>query len=348
MAEKKSVVNYDSIMRNLKARRFSPLYLLMGDESYYIDKISDYIAANVLKPEEQDFNLSVVFGSDVTAKQIVDMALRYPMMSEFQVVIVKESQNLKKLEAIEKYVDKQMMKSTILVLCNKNGSLDRRKKTNAALLSKIENVGGVVFESKKMRDSDLPGFINNYLKTKNVGIDEKSAHMIADHIGADLSRLISELDKVTLSLPDNDRRITPEVVERQIGISKDYNAYELRNALINRDVLKANLVINYFDKNPKSGSNYILIPTLFSFFQNLMIAYYSPNRANENDVARFLDLKSGWAAKDYMIGMRNFSGIKTMQIISKIREIDAKMKGLDNPNTSAGDLMKELVFFILH
>jgi len=172
--------------------------------------------------------------------------------------------------------------------------------------------------------------------------------MVADYIGADLSRLTSELDKVIMSLPDNDRRITPDVVEQQIGVSKDYNGYELRNAIANHDILKANRIVKYFDNNPKTGNAFMLIPMLFSYFQNLMLAYYAPNRTNENDVAKWLDLKSSWAAKEFITGMRNYSGVKVMQIIEKIRETDAKSKGLDNPNTGVGELLKELVFFILH
>ncbi len=343
MAEKKSVGNtFEEIMRDLKAGQFAPVYVLMGEESYYIDRITDYIAQHVLREEERDFNQTVVFGADVTAGQVADMAKRFPMMAEKQVVIVKEAQNIKNWERLEAYFDKPQP-TTVLVLAYKNGTIDGRKK----ILPKAQQAG-VVFESKKKRDYELPGFIEGYLRTKQCTIDNKSSQMIADHIGADLSRLTSELDKVVLSLPENDRRITPDVVERQIGVSKDFNGFELRNAIANRDVMKANRIVKYFDNNPKAGSAFMLIPMLFSYFQNLMLAYYAPNRSNENDVAKWLDLRSGWAAKEYMTGMRNYSGMKVMQIIGKIREIDAKSKGLDNPNTGVGELLKELVGFIFH
>ena len=342
MAEKKTGATFENIMRDLKARKFSPIYILMGEEAYFIDKISDYIAENVLQPEERDFNQNIVFGSDVNAAQVADLAKGYPMMSEYRVVIVKEAQNIRAAEPLEKYLEKPVM-STILVLCHKNGSIDRRKK----LVSKAE-AAGVVFESKKKRDYELPGFIEGYLLKHKVAIDNKSASMIADHIGSDLGRLTSELDKLQISLPENDRRVTPEIVEERIGVSKDFNAFELRNAIVNRDVFKANQIINYFDRNPKAGSIFAFLPLLFNYFQNLMLSYYAPNRNNENSVAQFLDLRSVWAVKDYMVGMRNYTGMKTMQIISKFREIDAKSKGIDNPNTSSGELMKELIFFILH
>ena len=342
MAEAKKV-SFDSIMDDLKARRFAPVYYLMGDEPYYIDKISDYIAEHVLQPEERDFNQTVLFGSDVTASQVADYARRYPMMSEHQVVIVKEAQNIKNIEALEKYF-KQPLASTILVMCHKNGSVDGRKREYV----KAIQTAGVLFESKKLRDRDLPVFIEGYLKARDVTIDTKSTQIIADSIGSDLSRLASELDKVVLSLPKESRRVTPEVVEDQIGVSKEFNSFELRDAIINRNVFKANQIIKYFDDNPKAGSIYAFLPMLFNYFQNLMIAYYAPDNKSQEGVAEWLELRNAWAGKDYMTGMRNYTGMKVMQIIGKIREIDAKSKGLDNPNTPPGELMKELIFYILH
>ncbi|MBQ8047972.1 MAG: DNA polymerase III subunit delta [Prevotella sp.] len=342
MAEKKMSATYESVMKALKQRQYAPIYILMGEESYYIDRISDYIADNVLMPEERDFNQTVLFGADVTPSQIVDMAKGYPMMAQYRVVIVKEAQALRGLEPIEKYCEHPVA-STILVLCHKNGTIDRRKK----IIAKAE-AAGVVFESKKMRDYELPSFVTTYLQQKNATIDRKAAAMVAESIGADLNRLTSELDKVLISLPKDQLNITPDIVERQIGVSKEFNAFELRNAIVNRDVFKANQIVNYFDKNPKAGSLYSLLPLLFNYFQNLMIAYYAPQRNNENSLAQYLELKGGWAARDYATGLRNYPGGKTLQIISKIREIDAKGKGLDNPNTTSGDLMKELIFFILH
>ena len=338
----KQGVTFQTIMQDLKNRSFAPFYLLMGDESYYIDSISDYIASHVLSPEECDFNQTICFGSDVTAVQVADMARRYPMMAEYQVIIVKEAQNIRSLEALEKYL-KNPVKSTILVWCHKNGKIDARKK----VIGVAQSVG-VVFESKKLRDYQLPDFIQNYLKPKKISIDPKSCQMIADYIGADLSRIVSELDKILIYLPEDDRRITPEVVEKEVGVSKDFNAFELRNAIVSKDIFKANQIIKYFDNNPKAGSLYSFLPLLFSFFQNLMIVHYTPNKSSEQDIARALDLKSAWGSKDFITGLRNYSARKTMEIISKIREVDGKSKGLDNPNTGAGELMKELIFYILH
>lgn len=343
MAEKKSSVTFETIMRDLKAKKYAPVYVLMGDESYYIDRITDYIADNVLDPDDSDFNQTVVFGADTTAAQVVDMAKGYPVMpAAHRVVIVKEAQGLKSLDALERYFEKPLA-STVLVIAYKNGTIDRRKK----VVGKAE-AAGVVFESKKKRDYELPAFIETYLKKNHVAIDTKSAAMIAEHIGADLSRLISELDKVMISLPNDDRRVTPDVVEREIGVSKEFNIFELKTAIIERNVFKANQIVKYFDKNPKAGSLFSCLPLLYTYFQNLMVAFYAPDKNNDNNLAAFLELKSVWGLKDYRVGMRNFSAMKTLQILAKIRETDAKSKGLDSLNTSTDDLMRELIFFILH
>ena len=338
-----TAITYESVMHDLQQRKFRPVYYLMGDEPYYIDKISDWIAENVLQPEGRDFDQTVLFGSDVNASQIVDAAKRYPMMSEYQVLIVKEAQNVKNVEALEKYM-KAPMPSTILVLCHKNGTIDGRKREYVKAIQQA----GILFESKKLRERDLPGFIERYLKAQEASIDPKSTQMIAEAIGADLSRLTGELDKVLLSLPEQNRRVTPQVVEDQIGVSKDYNAFELRDAIVNRNIEKANRIIKYFDENPKAGGLYALLPMVFNYFQNLMLAFYCPQKGSQEALAKWLDMKSPWGARDYLTGMQNYSGMKVMQIISKIREIDAKSKGLDNPNTPPGELMRELIFFTFH
>lgn len=312
----------------------------MGDEPYFLDKITDYIADNVLQPEERDFNQSVVFGSDVTAAQVVDLAREFPMMATHRVVIVKEAQSLKNADLLVKYLATPVP-STILVLCYKGGKVDR------SVLAKAKT-SGIVFESKKKRDYELPDFIMGYLKLRGVTIDNKSASMIAEHIGADLSRLTSELEKVMISLPANDRRITPDIVEQQIGVSKDFNVFELKNAIVTKNIFKANQIIKYFDNNPKAGSLYSFVPLLFNYFQNLMIAHYAPEKNNENALANYLELKSSWAAKEYITGMRNYSATKVLNIIHMIKVTDAKSKGIGNVSTSTGDLAKELLFFILH
>lgn len=344
MAKEKDIVTFEEVMRELKARKFRPLYYLMGEESYYIDQITDWILDNVLQPEERDFNQMVLFGADVTPSQIVDAARRYPMMAEHQVVVVKEAQNVRgETEVLEKYF-KAPMPSTILVMCHKNGTVDGRKREYVKSIKQA----GILFESKKLKDQALCGFIERYLNEHQASIDPKSTQVIAESIGADLHRLVGELDKLLVALPADNRRVTPQVVEDQIGVSKDFNVFELRNALVNRDVFRANQIMNYFNKNPKSGGLYAVLPMLFNYFQNLMVAHYCPDRTHPEAVAEWLELRSPWAAAEYMKGMKNYSAMKVFQIISKFREIDAKTKGLDNPNTPPEELADELIFYILH
>lgn len=342
MAEKRSGATYESIMKDLNDRKFKPVYLLMGDESYYIDKISDYIAENAIQPEERDFNQMVLYGLETTPMQVMDAAHALPMMAEFQVIIVREAQLMKGIEQLEKYISKPIP-STILVICYKKEAPKSRK----GWIGEAEK-NGCFFESKKLRDYQLPSFIVSYLKSKGTDIDQKACMMIADSIGADLSRVVSELDKLLITLPAGTTRIVPEFVEEQIGISKDFNPFELRDAIVKKDVLKANRIVKYFDKNPKAGNLHSIVPQLFSFFQNLMSAYYCPNRMNERELAAWLGLRNEWAARDYSAALRNYSATKTMSIIQKLRTIAAKSNGLDNRSATEGELMQELVFFILH
>ena len=230
MPEKKASVSFDALMRQLKNGEYAPVYLLMGDEPYYIDKLSNFFQNKILTPEQQAFDLTVVFGADVNAAQIADLAMQYPMTAPRKVIIVKEAQGLKSFDKLEKYVLHPQPK-TILVFCYKNGTVNRRLKFAAA----VDKVG-VIFESKKLKEWQLPKYINDYVSQQKASIDEKSAAMMADHIGADISRLTSELDKLLISLPENDRRITPDIVERNVGVSKDFNAFELRDAIVNKNI----------------------------------------------------------------------------------------------------------------
>lgn len=332
---------YEEIARNLKNKIYSPVYFLMGEEDYYIDRISDYIMDTVLTETEKEFNLTLLYGSDTDIVSIINAARRYPMMSKYQVVIVREAQNLKNLDELIYYLQKPMT-STILVMCYKHGTLDRRKKITAEL-----EKAGVLFESKKLKDTQLPGFISSYLKRKQVEIEPKASEMMAEFVGTDLNRMAGELEKLIITLPAGQKRITAEQIERNIGISKDYNNFELRNALIEKDVFKANQIVKYFEDNPKNNPLQVTLAVLFNFFSNLMLAYYAPDKSDQG-IASQLGLRSPWQAKDYMAGMRKYTGVKVMQIIGAIRTCDAKSKGIDNPSTPDGELLRELVYFILH
>ena len=305
---------YEEIARELKNRIYKPVYYLMGEESYYIDRISEYIAQTVLNENEKEFNQTIVYGADTDIATVINAAKRYPMMSKYQVVIVKEAQNIKNIEELAYYLQKPL-DSTILVLCHKHGTLDRRKK----LAAEIEKVG-VLFESKKIKDAQLPGFISSYLKRRSVEIEPKASEMMAEFVGADLSRMAGELEKLIITLPRGQKRITPEQIERNIGISKDYNNFELRNALVAKDVFKANQIIKYFEENPKTNPLQMTLSVLFNFFSNLMLAYYAPDKS-EQGIANQLGFKSSWQSKDYMVAMRKYSGVKVMQIIGEIRSV---------------------------
>lgn len=334
-------VTYEEIVRNLRNKVYAPVYFLMGEEDYYIDRISDYIIDTVLTDTEKEFNFTVLYGSDTDIATIINAAKRYPMMSKYQVVAVREAQALRNLDELVYYLQKPL-ESTILVMCYKHGALDRRKK----LVAELEKAG-VLFESKKLKDAQLPGFITSYLKRKQVEIEPKASEMMAEFVGTDLNRMAGELEKLVITLPTGQRRITPEQIERNIGISKDYNNFELRNALIEKDVLKANRIIKYFEENPKNNPLQVTLAVLFNFFANLMLVYYAPDKSDRG-IAAHLGLRSPWQAKDYENAMKRYTGVKVMQIVGAIRQCDAKSKGVGNSSVSDGELLRELVYFILH
>ena len=337
----KQEITCDDILKELRAKQYRPVYYLMGEEPYYIDLIADYITDNILTETEKEFNLTVVYGADVDIATVINAAKRYPMMSEHQVVVVKEAQNIRNMEELSYYLQRPLL-STILVICHKHGVLDRRKK----LAAEIEKTG-VLFESKKVKDAQLPAFITSYMKRKGIDVEPKATAMLADFVGADLSRLTGELEKLIITLPKGHTRVTPEQIEKNIGISKDYNNFELRSALVEKDVLKANKIIKYFEENPKTNPIQMTLSLLFGFFSNLMLAYYAPEKS-EQGIANMLGLRTPWQAKDYLAAMRRYNGVKTMQIIGEIRYTDAKSKGVGNPSLSDGDILRELVFKILH
>ena len=337
----KQEITCDDILKELRAKQYRPVYYLMGEEPYYIDLIADYITDNILTETEKEFNLTVVYGADVDIATVINAAKRYPMMSEHQVVVVKEAQNIRNMEELSYYLQKPLL-STILVICHKHGVLDRRKK----LAAEIEKTG-VLFESKKVKDAQLPAFITSYMKRKGIDVEPKATAMLADFVGADLSRLTGELEKLIITHPKGHTRVTPEQIEKNIGISKDYNNFELRSALVEKDVLKANKIIKYFEENPKTNPIQMTLSLLFGFFSNLMLAYYAPEKS-EQGIANMLGLRTPWQAKDYLAAMRRYNGVKTMQIIGEIRYADAKSKGVGNPSLSDGDILRELVFKILH
>lgn len=334
---------YEVILREIKERRFRPVYYLMGEEPYYIDQLANRFATEVLNESEQEFNQTIVYAQDTNLGNILSLAKRYPMMAERQVIIVKEAQNLKnEIDGLSFYLQKPQP-STLLVFCHKNGSLDKRKKVTGD----IERAGGAVFESKKMKEDLLPYFISNYARQHNATIDDKATMMMVESIGADLNRLVSELDKLLINMPQGATNITPDMVEEYTGISKEYNVFELKSALIAKDIAKANKIAKYMEDNPKNFPLQAVLPLLFSYYANLMLSYYAPQRTPQG-VAAYLDMKSTWGVNDYLQGMRNYSAVKVMDIISAFRRYDGMSKGVGATANVGRNLLRELVYFILH
>ena len=337
---KQSGITYEQIMTDLRRKTYRPVYFLMGDESYYIDQISDFIQNNILNESEVDFNLNVLYGKDVDIATVINAAKRYPMMSEYQVIIVKEAQLIKDWDALSFYLANPL-KSTILCFCYKYGKPDGRKKWVQDL-----NKSAVVFESKKLYDNQVGLWIREYLADRKVRISEKAEMMLTEFLGTDLSKIANELDKLLITKKPEETHITPEMIEKNIGISKDFNVFELQSALINRDVLKANRIIRYFGENKKANPIQMVISQLFSFFSNLMMYHYLPDKSPATIAA---ELKvSAYFTKDYVQAAKNFNAWKTMNIISWIRETDSRSKGIDDTGTEPVELMKELIFKILH
>ena len=328
-------------MSELKSGVYHPVYYLMGEEGYYTDKITDYIIEHSLTEVERDFNLTVYYGLDSDIDTIITAAKRFPMMAERQVIVVREAQLLKNMDNLLFYLQNPQP-TTVLVFAHKNGSIDKRKKVATELERK-----GVVLDSKKVRDDQLPAFINARMREKELTSDEKSVYMIRESIGNDLARIVGEIEKLSIALPAGATHNTPELVEEHIGISKEFNNFELQNALVNKDIYKANKIINYFARNPKKNPIQMTLALLFSFFSNVMMSYYAPDKS-ERGVAEFLGLRSTWGVSDYIKAMRNYKAIHVMEILHLIRLADAQSKGAEGPQLPDGEIMRELLYKILH
>ncbi len=340
MAKQQSI-SAEVILSQIKKGDYSPVYFLMGEEPYYIDLISDYIQNNVLDDMQKEFDQTVLYGKDVDMRTVINAAKRYPMMASHQVVIVKEAQLIKDWDNLSFYL-KQPLASTILVLCYKYGTPDKRRKWLQDL-----NKVGVVFESAKIRDYEINSWIAHYTKSKGLQIDEKASAMLGEYLGTDLSKIANEIDKLLITLqPTGNLRVTAELIEKNIGISKDYNVFELQSALINKDVLKANRIVRYFGENKKANPMVMVLSQLFNFFSNLMLYHYLPDKS-QMAVASELKINP-YFVKDYQKASQSFSAWKTMYIISYIRETDARYKGIEDTGTEESELLKELIFKILH
>lgn len=334
-------MTFEQIKADIKARKYKPVYLFMGDEPYYIDELTEMLTSSVLPEEERDFNQNILYGMETDVRTVITLARSYPMMSDYQLIVIKEAQNLSKIEELEVYV-KNPLNTTILVLNYKNGSLDKRKKLYAEI-----DKQGVIMESKKIPDYKIPAFISSYIQSKNLSIDQKSAQMLSDYLGNDLSKITNEVAKLLIAIPPSQRQITAELIEENIGISKDFNNFELLNAIINKNIFKVNQIADYFEKNPKNNPMIMTMSILFNFFSNLMICYWAKNKT-EQGIATELGFRNPYQAKDYVVALKNYNAFKCMEIISLLRTYDAKSKGVDNTSTRDGELLKELLYKITH
>lgn len=336
----KQAITYDQILSSLKRKEYKPVYMLMGDEAFYIDRISDFIEENVLSEDEKAFNQTILYGKDSSLSEIIMAAKRYPMMSQYQVIIVKEAQHIKNFDDLQFYLQNPLT-STLLVFCHKYGKLDGRKKSTQEIEKK-----GLLFESKKLFDNQVSGWIESYVKSMNVAIDAKASTMLAEYLGNDLTRIVHEVEKLLITKPKEQNSITPELIERNIGISKDYNNFELVNALTQKEILKSNRIVEYFGKNNKNNPLIVTITVLFNFFSNLLL-YHSLKDKSQMNVASELKINP-YFVKDFQQAATGYNSAKVIQIISDIRKTDVQSKGFGNSSISDYDLLKELVFKILH
>lgn len=341
MAPRKNEISCDDIITNLKNKIYHPVYLLYGEEPYFIDLISDYIEQNVLNDLEKEFNQTIVYGKDINIPTLISYARRFPMMASYQVIIVKEAQDLDKIEELAPYFD-QPLESTILVLCYKYEKIDRRK---GAFKSVEKN--GVLYESPRIYEDRIPAWITDYMGKRNYAISLKAAILLTEFLGNDLSKIVNEVGKLTINVPPG-KEITEEYVERNIGISKDFNVFELQKALGRKDVLKSNQIILHFAANPRENPMVKIIPMLYNYFSKLLLYHYVPDKSRAS-VASALGVNP-FFVPDYQSAASNYPVSRLIQVIALLREYDLKAKGVDNNSTSFpdGELMKELVFRILH
>jgi DNA polymerase III subunit delta len=333
-------VGFEEIMSDLKNRIYKPVYFLAGEESYYIDLITDYIESNVLPEAEKAFNQIVLYGEDTTIQAIIETSWRFPMMSNHQVIIVKEAQSLKKIDDLLFYLEKPLL-STILVFNYKYKVLDKRTK----LYKQIDS-NAVYFESNRLRDYQVPPWIERYLMVKGIKAEPNASAMLTEYLGTDLHKIVNELDKLLINMPIGRQIITNELIEKNIGISKDYNNFELQKAVGEKNILKANMIVHYFADNPRDNPINLTIASLFSYFTKVLTYHYLTDKS-KNSVASVLKINP-FFVKDYETTAGKYSLRKTVEIIGLLRTYDMKSKGFGDLSTTPGDLLKELVYKILH
>ncbi len=335
----------EMVLKDLRSNKYAPIYFLQGEEPYYIDYISDFIEKNALDESAKSFNQVVVYGKDVNMAAILNNARRYPMMSDRQVVIVKEAQDIQDLgkedgvKLLESYL-KNPLPSTILVFCHKYKTVDGRKSIGKSL-----DKFAILVTTKTLYDNQLPDWIDSYVKEKGFTINDKAKQMLADNIGNNLSRMSNEIDKMLINIKEKGQ-IDPGLVQKFIGISKDYNVFELQKALMVKDVLKANQIINHFGANPKGNPIIPVIALLFSFYSKILLIHASKDKS-ESALSRALGLKP-FFVKEYLLAARNYPLQQVIRNIAHLRQADMQSKGISSASLSEAQILKELVFNLLH
>ena len=329
--------SYEEILRDLKNKIYYPVYILTGEQAYYIDAISDYIEEHLLQPEDKEFNQTILYGRETDVQTIAAECRRFPMMSNYQLILIKEAQDIRNLDLLTPYLENPMA-STVLVICYKYGTLDKRK-----TFARVADKKAVLFEAPKIYDNQVAQWIASYVKEKGYTIDAKAAALMADFLGTDLAKIVNEVGKMIISLPAG-ATITPTHVEDNIGISKDYNVFELSKALANRNVFKANQIVKYFADNPRDNPLVMVIPVLHNYFQKVFIYHHLTDKSEKNVAAALLTRSTG----EYITAARNYPKAKVKQIFSVFREYDLRSKGIGNSSAGDGDLMKEMIYKILH
>lgn len=334
----------DSVLKDLKANKYSPFYFLQGEEPYYIDLIAEYIENHAIKPEERGFNQSIIYGKETNIMNILNVARRFPVMAQRQVVIVKEAQEIADLgqEKARTMLQNYCLKpvpSTILVFCHKYKKLDGRSKLAQTIAKET-----VFIETKKLYDNQIPSWITNYFQEKAFKITEKAIIMLSEFIGNDLSRMANEIDKLLINFTEK-VQINEELVSKYVGISKEYNTFELQDALSKKDILKANKIINYFASNPKNNPIIPIIALLYSYFTKIMLVHNSADKSKQG-IAKALGVNP-FFADDYIVASKNYPISKVVKIVSFLHEADLSSKGI-NANLEDGQILKELVFKVLH
>lgn len=351
MAAKKEDVSFLGLLNEINAKKFRPIYVLHGDEGYFIDRLEEAIVENALTPDERDFNLNVIYGADVTdIRNVISMCKQYPVMAQYQVVVIREAQtvgkqnnkgNANELNQLKHYAA-QPMPTTILVVCNKTDAIKAKDFVDAVK----KNNAGVVFRSDKLKEGrPMENAALEYIKSLGCTIDEKALSMLASNVGNDISRLYTEIDKLKILVKD-DNKITPDLIEKNIGISKDYNNFELEEALSVRNAKKAFEIINYYEKNPKANPTVVTVSMLFAYFSKILVFHTAKDRSEAGLMAA-VGTKSAWRVKKIGEASKYYNTAACVNIISWIRECDVKSKGMGS-RQNANALLRELIYKILH